>query len=202
MASPQVGILALQGGFAAHADYFSKAGASCVFIKKPSQLDAVDLLVIPGGESTTINKLMTPLKMQEAIISFVASGKFVFATCAGLILLAKEIAADATHPSLSNPSPLGLLDITIQRNAYGRQIDSKIVFGDANQEELQTNKLSMPFIRAPKIAQLGAGVEVLASLDGNPVMVRQKNIIAASFHPELSRENFVAQYLLKLCNNK
>ncbi len=168
----KIGVLALQGDFDAHRRRLEELGAEVVLVKKPEQLDAIDGLVIPGGESGTFLKLLGESgfsKLKDFVLS-----KPTFGTCAGAILLAKEV---------ENPTQVGLgaLDIGIRRNAYGRQLDSSIRTGSLGDDPME-----MVFIRAPKIERVGSGVNVVATENGDPVAVRQGNVMAATFHPELS----------------
>jgi 5'-phosphate synthase pdxT subunit len=186
-APPKIGVLALQGDFEAHRKRLEELGANVVLIKKPEQLDHVDGLVIPGGESSTFLKLLGDAGF-EKLKQFVRL-KPTFGTCAGAILLAKEI---------ENPSQLGLgaIDIGIRRNAYGRQIDSSIREG-----LFRGSPIEMVFIRAPKISRMGDGVEVLATEGNNPVVVRQGGTMAATFHPELTDDSRIHQAFLDLVQN-
>ena len=180
----KIGVLALQGDFDAHRRRLEELGAEVVLVKKPDQLDAIDGLVIPGGESGTFLKLLGEEGF-EKLKQFVRL-KPTFGTCAGAILLATEV---------ENPKQAGLgaLDIRIRRNAYGRQIDSSI------REGLFANSpLEMVFIRAPKIEHVGPGVEVIATDGADPVAVRQGSAMAATFHPELSHDTRVHQAFLDL----
>ena len=182
-----IGVLALQGDFDAHRKRLEELGATVVLVKKPEQLDSIDGLVIPGGESSTFLKLLGEAGF-EKLKNFVRL-KPTFGTCAGAILLAKEV---------ENPKQLGLgaIDIDIRRNAYGRQIDSSIregLFRDA--------PIEMVFIRAPKIERLGPGVEVLATESKDPVVVRQGKTMAATFHPELSADPRIHKAFLDLVQN-
>ncbi len=188
MAGRKVGVLALQGDVNLHAKALEQLDTKVTFIKKPGQLSAVDGLIIPGGESTTLLKLAEPLGLLEAIQHFAASGKHIFGTCAGAILLASKV----TSPAQTS---LGLIDITIERNAYGRQINS---FDNSGQkcEPLGTGKLPVTFIRAPRITKAGDTVEVLATHQDEPVLVQQHNILAATFHPELTNDLSVYRYWL------
>ena len=185
-----VGVLALQGDFDAHRKRLEELGAKVVLVKKPEQLDSIEGLVIPGGESSTFLKLLGEAGF-EKLKDFVRL-KPTFGTCAGAILLAKEV---------ENPRQMGLgaIDIAIRRNAYGRQIDSSIregLLGDA--------PIEMVFIRAPKIERIGKGVEILATESKDPVVVRQGKTMAATFHPELSDDPRVHEAFLALVrdNNK
>ena len=185
-----IGVLAIQGDFDAHRRRLEQLGAEVVLVKKPEQLDAVDALVIPGGESTTFLKFLEKGGFLEKLREFVRA-KPGFGTCAGAILLASEV-ADPPQPSL------GALDISVRRNAYGRQVDSFIGEG---QTQLSGGPLEMVFIRAPKIERVGPTVEVLARERNDPVLVRQGKIMAATFHPELSEDTRVHAEFLKLVRN-
>jgi 5'-phosphate synthase pdxT subunit len=186
---PKIGVLALQGDFDAHRRRLEDLGAEVVLVRKPEQLDEIDGLVIPGGESGTFLKLLGEEGF-EMLSDFVHT-KPTFGTCAGAILLAKQV---------ENPHQTGLnaIDMTIRRNAYGRQIDSSIIEAVTT---LGTKPLEMVFIRAPRIEALGAGVEVLAKREGDPVLVRKGNVMAATFHPELSDDPRVHAEFLKLVKN-
>jgi 5'-phosphate synthase pdxT subunit len=187
--SMKIGVLALQGDFDAHRRRLEELGAKVVLVKKPEQLDEIDGLVIPGGESSTFLKLLGEEGLAK-LKDFVRV-KPTFGTCAGCILLATEV---------ENPkqSGLGSLDITVRRNAYGRQIDSSIREGRFLNEPAE-----MVFIRAPKIERVGDGVEVIATEgeDEVPVLVRKGKTLAATFHPELSDDRRVHQYFLDMVRN-
>ena len=185
----KIGVLALQGDFDAHRSRLEELGAEVVLVRKPEQFDDIDGLVIPGGESTTFLKLLDE-KFFRKLDEFVHT-KPSFGTCAGAIMLAKQV---------ESPHQPGLdaIDITIRRNAYGRQIDSTIVeTGSA----LGGDPLEMVFIRAPRIERVGEGVEVLARRGDDPVLVRKGSVMAATFHPELSDDTRVHQEFLKLLKN-
>lgn len=186
----KVGVLAIQGDYEAHKSVLERLGAEVVLVRKPEQLDAIDAIVIPGGESSTFLNFLAEHGFLEKLREFVST-KPTFGTCAGAILLAKEV---------ENPSQqsLGALDIRIRRNAYGRQIHSSILEGKTR---LGDKPLEMVFIRAPKITGTGKDVEVLATRDGDPVLVRQGNLMAATFHPELSSDSRVHQEFLALVKN-
>ncbi len=177
---PRIGVLAIQGDYAAHADALAESGATPVEVRKPEELEGLDGLILPGGESTTMLKFLEKRHFFDALLQFCAQHP-VFGTCAGAILLAREV---------RNPSQrsLGLLDAVVERNAYGRQIDSSILTAETS---LPGGPLEMVFIRAPRIAATGNTVEVLARRDGDPVFVRQGKIMAATFHPELSTDRRV-----------
>jgi 5'-phosphate synthase pdxT subunit len=183
-----IGVLALQGDFDAHRRRLEELGAEVVLVKKPEQLDEADGLVIPGGESGTFLKLLGEEGF-EKLKQFVRR-KPTFGTCAGAILLATQV---------ENPQQAGLgaLDISIRRNAYGRQLDSSIREG-----KLGASPLEMVFIRAPKISRVGPDVEVLATEGSDPVVVRQGTAMAATFHPELSDDTRVHQAFLDLVNSR
>jgi pyridoxal 5'-phosphate synthase pdxT subunit len=183
----KIGVLALQGDFDAHRKRLEELGAEVVLIKKPEQLDEIAGLVIPGGESSTFLKLLGEegfAKLKDFV-----HAKPTFGTCAGCILLASEV---------ENPKQAGLgaLDITVRRNAYGRQLDSSIREG-----RFLNDPIEMVFIRAPKIERVGPGVEVVATEGKDPVLVRKGTILAATFHPELSADPRIHQYFLKLVSN-
>ncbi len=188
----RIGVLALQGDFDAHRRRLEELGAEVVLVKKPNQLDEIDGLVIPGGESGTFLKLLGEAGF-EKLKQFVRL-KPTFGTCAGAILLATEVENPAQHG-------LGALNIRIRRNAYGRQIDSSIREGrfirDLEGKTLNV-PLEMVFIRAPKISHVGDGVEVLATESSDPVAVRQGRAMAATFHPELSDDPRIHQEFLEL----
>ena len=187
-----IGVLALQGDFDAHRKRLEELGARVVLVKKPGQLDEIDGLVIPGGESGTFLKLLGE-KGFEKLKDFVRL-KPTFGTCAGAILLAHEV---------ENPKQAGLgaLNIKIRRNAYGRQIDSSIREGKLLTGDHPGSPIEMVFIRAPKIEHVGDGVEVLATEGKDPVVVRQGRTMAATFHPELSEDTRIHQAFLELVRN-
>jgi 5'-phosphate synthase pdxT subunit len=179
-----IGVLALQGDFDAHRRRLEELGAKVVLVKKPEQLDHIDGLIIPGGESSTLLNLLGEAGF-EKLKQFVRS-KPSFGTCAGAILLAKEV----TNPPQAS---LGALDITVRRNAYGRQVDSSIREG-----RFQNHPTEMVFIRAPKIDRVGEGIEVVATESNDAVLVRHGQTLAGTFHPELSEDRSVHQYFLDL----
>ena len=191
----RIGVLALQGDFDAHRRRLEELGAEVVLVKKPEQLDLIDGLVIPGGESGTFLKLLGEQGFQKLKES--VRVKPTFGTCAGAILLAQEV---------ENPSQAGLgaLNIRVRRNAYGRQIDSSIREGKFVRDlegKLFDSPLEMVFIRAPKISHVGEGVEVMATEGSDPVVVRQGRAMAATFHPELSKDTRIHQAFLDLVKN-
>jgi len=170
-----IGVLALQGAYHAHAAMLASLGANPRLVRRPEELDGLDGLIIPGGESTTILKFLERGSFFASLQEFVRS-RPVFGTCAGAILLAREV-VNSTQRSLD------ALDITVERNFYGRQNDSKIL---REETALPGGPLEMVFIRAPRIARTGPGVETLARRGGDPVLVRSGRLLAATFHPELS----------------
>ena len=190
-AGPAVGVLALQGDFEAHARVLRGLGARCPAVRKAGQLDGLDALVIPGGESTTLIKLMDAFDFWEPLGAFIASGRPVFGTCAGAILLASEVL---------NPRQrcLGAMDITVERNSYGRQRDSFEGSGTFRTGAGGENEIEMVFIRAPRITRLGAGVEALGECRGDTVVARQGGLLAATFHPELSAGAQVHRHFLEM----
>ena len=185
----KIGVLALQGDFEAHRRRLAEFGCEVVLVRKPEQYDALDGLVIPGGESTTFLKLLGDEGFRR-LNDFVHT-RPTFGTCAGAIMLARNV---------ENPDQPGLdaIDITVRRNAYGRQIDSSIVSAPS---ALGSEPLEMVFIRAPRIERVGEGVEVLARRDEHPVLVRNGKVMAATFHPELSADTRVHAEFLKLVGN-
>jgi len=174
---PIIGVLALQGAYEAHARALSACAAEPRLVRRPEELDGLDGLIIPGGESSTFLKHLERDGFFDVLNAFVKTTP-TFGTCAGAILLA----TDVTNPSQRS---LAALDIAVERNAYGRQIDSSILTAPT---ELPGGPLEMVFIRAPRITRTGPEVEVLAQRDGAPVLVRQGRLLAATFHPELSSE--------------
>lgn len=188
MTAMRIGVLALQGAVTEHIRSTTRAGAEGLPVKKIEQLDEIDGLIIPGGESTTIGKLMRKYGFIEAIREFSAAGKPIFGTCAGLIVLAKEIeGGEEAH--------LGLMDIVVARNAFGRQRESF-------ETELVIKGIEKPvravFIRAPLILQTGEGVEALSTHNGEMVTARQGHLLAASFHPELTDDDQLHRYFVDM----
>jgi len=187
----KIGILAVQGDFEAHAAMLDRLGVLHTFVKSPGDLSGIDGLILPGGESSTHLKFLTEEGLLETIRRFSAEGGAFFGTCAGAILLASEV---------KNPeqASLGLANMTVLRNGYGRQLSSEVRFGPCR---LKDDSLEMVFIRAPIIERTGQGVEVLAESEGCPVLVRQGKILAATFHPELTDDATVHQHFLHLVGN-
>jgi 5'-phosphate synthase pdxT subunit len=185
---PTIGVLALQGGYEAHQKSLVRLGSFTRYVRVPEDLEGLDGIILPGGESTTIGKLMDRYKLLEPLKEKILNGFPVFATCAGLILLSEEVVGRTQHQ-------LGVLNTTVDRNAYGRQIES---FETTLEVKLQERtKIPAIFIRAPRITHFGKHVETLAIFEGSPVMVRQNNILAASFHPELTDSDKVHSYFLQ-----
>ncbi len=182
-----IGILAIQGDYDAHKAVLERLGADVLLVRKPEQLDSIDAIVIPGGESSTFLNFLEERGFLQKLRDFVST-RPAFGTCAGAILLAKDV---ENPPQIS----LGALDIRIRRNAYGRQVDSSI---RTEKTGLGEKPLEMVFIRAPKIVGTGPGVEVLISEGGDPVLVRQGKIMACTFHPELSDDTRVHEEFLRM----
>jgi pyridoxal 5'-phosphate synthase pdxT subunit len=184
----KIGILAVQGDFAAHAAMLHQLGVETVEVRTPADMQGVAGLILPGGESTTQLQFLQEEGLYETIRSFAQQGGAVFGTCAGAILLANEV---------KNPQQdsLKLLDMTVERNGYGRQLASDVFSG---QSTLKNEPLEMVFIRGPIIDRTGAGVEVLAQHAGKPAIVQKGHILATTFHPELTSDTTVHEYFLKL----
>ncbi len=189
----RVGVLALQGAFIEHIDMLRRLGAEAFPVRLPQELQRVDALVIPGGESTSISRLMEIYGLNEPLKKLAESGLPIFGTCAGLIIMAKQVEGQS-------PGPLAVMGVEVKRNAFGRQVDSF----EAN---LPVPVLGKPdfhavFIRAPKIERTGEGVEVLARLDGGTVVAaRQEKLLVTTFHPELTDDPRFHEYFLTLASN-
>ena len=188
----KIGVLALQGDFALHTRALARCGADVevVEVRKPEQLGDLDGLIIPGGESTTLLKLMDAWGFVPAIEKFHAGGRPIFGTCAGLILLARDV----TGPRQFS---LGLIDVGVERNAYGRQRESFEAAGAADLEG-RSAPIEMVFIRAPRIRRVGEGVRTLARHAGEPVMAREGTVLVATFHPELTDDPTVHRYFCRM----
>lgn len=184
-----IGVLALQGAFSRHEEVLQQIGVSTRQVRTPQDLDAVTALVMPGGESTTMSQLLESSELFEPLAERLNDGMPVFGTCAGMILLAKQI-VDGRDDQL----PFGAIDIEVQRNAYGRQVDSF-------EADIKVDTLEAPFhavfIRAPRIVSLGSCVKALAYCDDDVVLAQQGNILVASFHPELSNDTRLHELFLK-----
>lgn len=185
---PRIGVLALQGDFEAHRTALEKAGAEAVEVRTAAGLDAVDALVIPGGESTTMLKLIDAENLFQPLAAF-GQSKPIFGTCAGAILLAKEVLSP-------KQDSLALVDLTVERNAYGRQIDSRIVTLHPEPASGLPESLEAVFIRAPIIRRMGAGVTVLAKYGDDPVLIEQGRHLIATFHPELTADASIHRLFL------
>ena len=187
----RIGILALQGDFALHAKRLDQLGVTWTLVKTAAELATVQGLIIPGGESTTLLKLMVAGDLRPALEQFHAQDRPLFGTCAGLILLAQE----TVRPCQES---LGFIDLTAERNAYGRQVDSFIATGKSLVPELGTEPLEMVFIRAPKITRLSPSVAPLAMWQDEVVLARQGSVLVSSFHPELTTDFRVHRYFLSM----
>ncbi len=186
MARLRVGVLAIQGDVQAHARALEALGAEAVAVRHVGDLDGIDALILPGGESTTISKGLERLGLYEPLEAFAKAGHPILGTCAGAVLLAREV---ENHPVRS----LGLIDVVAVRNAYGTQVDSFAAVADSKLEDLRCI-----FIRAPRLRRPGPDVEVLARVDGWPVFVRQGRVLATTFHPELGDDPRIHGMLLEL----
>ena len=191
----RIGILAVQGDFAAHGRVLEKlgtdGGVEHSFVRTPGDFAGLDGLILPGGESTTHLKLLDEEGLREPLMVFAKRGGAIFGTCAGAILLARDV---RNPPQAS----LGLMDMTVLRNGYGRQLASGVRRAPT---QLKDGPVEMVFIRAPIIESTGAAVEILAAGDGHPVLVRQGKILAATFHPELTSDTTVHEYFLQMTRN-
>lgn len=178
-----IGVLALQGAFAEHINKLKSLGVDAREVRMPADLDGLDGLIIPGGESTTIGKLIDRFELREPIVRMAEGGKPLWGTCAGMILLGREVDADTRGPA---QPLLGLMDLTTRRNAFGSQLDSFET--ELDMPAVSPAPLPAVFIRAPVVSSIGDAVEILSQLpDGRIVAVRQGNLIATAFHPELTR---------------
>ncbi len=186
-----IGVLALQGAFSKHMEKVEKLGAAAQEIRRPQELDNCDALIIPGGESTTISRQLQSQEMVESIQAF-AKEHPIFGTCAGLILMAHRVESSVPIQSL------GLLDVSVRRNAYGRQKESFITQLSLNSDAFERQTVQALFIRAPKINHLGEKVQVLANLDEDPVFIQQGHFLATTFHPELTEQMTIHRYFLDL----
>jgi pyridoxal 5'-phosphate synthase pdxT subunit len=188
----KIGILAVQGDFAAHAEMLAGMGVETVEVRTTEDLAGCDGLILPGGESTTQLQFLEEEGLSEAIQKFAAKDKAIFGTCAGAILLATEV----KNP---NQGSLGLLDMTVLRNGYGRQVHSDVVRGSSS---LRKEPLEMVFIRGPVIERVGPNVEVLAEYAGKPALVQKGRVMASAFHPELTNDTTVHERFVKLAAQK
>ena len=188
---PKIGIVAIQGDYEAHAKMLDRIGVGHRFVRTPEELKGLNGIILPGGESTTHLKVMTEEGLFEPLKTFGAKGGAVYGTCAGAILLAREV----HRPSQAS---LGLLDASVLRNGYGRQLASDV---HLVQTTLREQPIEMVFIRAPILESIGAEVEVLAEFEGHPILVREKNILASTFHPELTNDATIHEYFVKMAAN-
>ena len=188
----KIGIVAIQGDYEAHAKALDRMGVEHAYVRRPDDLAGVTGVILPGGESTTHLKVMTEEGLFDALKQFAAKDGAFFGTCAGAILLAREVHRPAQ-------ASLGLLDISILRNGYGRQLASDVHSGTS---KLAKEPLEMVFIRAPIIESVGAGVDVLAEDAGHPVLVQQGRVLASTFHPELTQDTTVHEYFLKMATGR
>lgn len=187
----KVGVLAVQGDFHAHLQALAALGCAAAEVRVPADLEGLDALILPGGESSTHLKLLNENGLRGTLAEFHRRGGALYGTCAGLILLARNV----THPPQES---LGLIDVDVIRNGYGRQIDS--FEADAVSEEMgfsATDPLRMVFIRAPRITRVGPGVKVLASCEGDAVAAREGRVLVTSFHPEMTADARVHRYFLE-----
>lgn len=186
MVRAKIGVLALQGDFAEHLKILEGCGYRVAVVRSKQDLESVNALIFPGGESTTILKLIDRLGLRDALTKKIADGMPAFGTCAGAIVLAQRVS--------DGEEPLGLLDVTITRNAYGRQVDS--FEADLDVEGFE-EPVKGVFIRAPVIDEVGAEVETMASWGDRPVLVRANNLLASTFHPELAGEHRIHKYFVE-----
>ncbi|WP_041458904.1 pyridoxal 5'-phosphate synthase glutaminase subunit PdxT [Ammonifex degensii] len=184
----RVGILALQGAFREHAQTLGRLGVETRLVRRPAELEEIEALVIPGGESTTIGRLLFEFSLVDKLLAKAKEGLPVFGTCAGMVLMAREIEGIEQRT-------LGLMDITVRRNAFGRQVES--FEADLQIPVLGDKPFRGVFIRAPFVTRVGAGVEVLAEFEGKPVLVRQGKLLACAFHPELTNDLRLHRYFLE-----
>jgi 5'-phosphate synthase pdxT subunit len=187
----KIGVLAIQGDYEAHGRMLERLGVEPVYVRTPADLAGLRGLIIPGGESTTHMKILSEEGLLEALRKYSADGGAFFGTCAGAILLAREV----RNPDQAS---LGFLDISVLRNGYGRQLSSDVHLG---QSKLKDAPLEMVFIRAPIIESVGPGVKILAEDAGHPVLVEQGRILAATFHPELTGDSTIHEYFIKMARN-
>ena len=186
-----IGILAIQGDYEAHAKMLDRIGVAHRYVRTSDDLSGLDGIILPGGESTTHLKVMTEEGLFEPLRKFGANGGPVYGTCAGAILLAREVHGP---PQAS----LGLLDASVLRNGYGRQLASDV---HVVQTKLREQRIEMVFIRAPIFETVGPKVEVLAEFGGHPILVRQGNILASTFHPELTEDTTIHEYFARMAND-
>ena len=194
----RVGILAIQGDIEAHADALGRIGAEGVPVLRARDLDGLNGLILPGGESTTISKGLSRLELWDPLREFIAAGRPVLGTCAGAILLARKIEQDRESESREPVGSLNAIDVTARRNAYGTQVDSFSAPADPGGAP-GLSGMRCVFIRAPQLVDPGPDVEVLLRVDEQPVLVRQDRVLACAFHPELTQDPCVHRLLLEEC---
>ncbi|MBI9098328.1 MAG: pyridoxal 5'-phosphate synthase glutaminase subunit PdxT [Spirochaetaceae bacterium] len=193
MSNLKIGVLTLQGGFDKHIESLVKLGVTVVKVREALELDGIDGLVIPGGESTTIIRLLKNFRIYDALRDKIVKGLPVFGTCAGMILLSSGITSHRDQETLN------LMNYKVSRNDYGRQIDSFDAL--LNISGLGEDPVPAVFIRAPRITEIADSVEILSEYEGSPVMVREKNMLAASFHPELTDDTRVHSLFISMIKN-
>jgi 5'-phosphate synthase pdxT subunit len=186
----KIGILAVQGDFEAHAATLARMGVEYAFVRTPRDLDGVDAVILPGGESTTQWKFLVEEGLDKSLLAHAGRGGAIFGTCAGAILLAREV----RNPTQAS---LGLADITVVRNGYGRQLASEVRHEITS---LSETPIEMVFIRAPIIERAGTGVQILAASEGKPALLRQDRILIATFHPELTSDSTVHRYFVRMAS--
>lgn len=189
----KIGVLAFQGAFIEHQRHIGKLGYEAVEVRYPRQLEELDGIILPGGESTTMGKLLCSTGMMEPLRQKIQAGLPVWGTCAGMILLAERLVNDPVRH-------LALMDIAVKRNAYGTQIDSFAV--NVEIPEVSPDVIPLVFIRAPYITEVGADVRVLCEVDGHIVAARQGNMLATSFHPELTEDSAFHRYFAGMCEKR
>ncbi len=187
----RIGVLSLQGDFEKHINALTRAGADARLVRSPEEIEFVDGLIIPGGESTTVGILLERTGCGEAILKRASEGMPIYGTCTGMILLANDI-----EEGRPGQYKFNLLDITVRRNAYGRQIDSFEAYVDI--PSLNINSFHAIFIRAPQVTRVGDGVSILAEHNGIPVLLQQNNLLVSSFHPELTEDIRLHEYFINL----
>ncbi|MBE6333446.1 MAG: pyridoxal 5'-phosphate synthase glutaminase subunit PdxT [Odoribacter sp.] len=185
----KIGVLGFQGAFLEHERHIQQLGHQAVDVRYIEQLDQIDAIILPGGESTTMGKLLDRTGMKEPLIAKIKAGMPAWGTCAGMILLAERIENDSVKH-------LGLMDITVRRNAYGRQIDSFDT--ECMIPEVSNEPIPLVFIRAPFVTEVGSGVKVLCEVNGNIVAVRQGHLLGTSFHPELTNNLSFLRYFISM----
>lgn len=187
----KIGVLALQGAFKEHINIIKSLGHEAIEIRKAEQLDDIDGIILPGGESTAMGKLLDDFKIKEVLVNKINNGMSVWGTCAGMILLAAELDGD-------EEAHLKVMDIKVKRNAYGSQLDSFI--SKEVIEEVSDKEIPMVFIRAPYIVDIGENVDLIHKVNGNIVAARQGNMIVTSFHPELTDDSTFHEYFINMIN--